>query len=80
MIDHVLVTVQAESIKRDMELPIKITVEELSEKLLEILRELAPDKFQEKEHIRLIFEDIVLSGSKTLEEHYVWDGSVLKVQ
>ena len=80
MIDHVLVTVETANIKRDMELPVKIPVKELCSNLLEVLRELAPDEFQEKESVTLVFEDIALSGAKTLEENYVWDGSILRVR
>lgn len=79
MVDHVIVTVETNTQKKDMELPDKISVELLSKKLLEVLKELIPMEFREKEQIDLYFENIRLNENKSLREQYVWDGSILKV-
>ncbi len=80
MIDHVLVTVASEKQRHDMELPVKMPVGELKEKLLEILKEAEPKAFQGKSQIDLIFEEYLLSDEKTLEESYVWDGCIISVK
>lgn len=80
MIDHVLVTVKSGAFHNDMELPVRISVKELSEKLLEIFKGLSPEIFGEKETIDLYFEGIRLNPSKTLEDSYVWDGCILEIK
>ena len=80
MIDHVLVTIETEKTRRDMELPDKLPVDELSKKLLEVLRENLPSEFRNKDGISLFYEGRQLIGGKSLSEQYVWDGSILKIR
>ena len=82
MIDNVIVTVNAESqaFSVDMELPAQLPIKELAPKILEILKEIDPSKFESMEKISLISNGEILPENATLESEAVWDGKILIVR
>lgn len=81
MIDHVIVTVRADSgrFEEDMELPSKISIADLAPQLLENLKAMSPYQFSGRSEIRLKCGQTILDDEDTLEKGHVWDGAVLEV-
>ena len=82
MIDNVILTIDAEirGISVDMELPAQLPIGELSPKLLETLKEIAPDSFRGVEKLSLIYNGTQLTENATLESEAIWDGNTLIVR
>ena len=81
MIDHVIVTVRSEAngFDVDMELPSKVTVEDLAPQLLENLKAIAPHQFIGIEEIKIKYGKNILNFKDTLDSSYVYDGSILEI-
>ena len=63
----------------DLELPVKLKISELEEKILELLIEMDFERFGRVKKINLRYGEVSLLPDKTLEEYGVWDGSYLTV-
>ena len=63
----------------DMELPAFLPVSQLSDKVLETLKILAPREFGHVQEIRLAVQGRSLNPQSTLASVGVWDGAILEV-
>lgn len=63
----------------DLEIPSKLRIDELEEKILESLIEMDFERFGGVKKINLSYGGKVLEPNKTLEEYGIWDGSCLTV-
>ncbi len=61
----------------DLEIPAKLRIDELEEKILESLIEMDFEHFGSVKKINLSCTGKVLEPDKTLEEYGIWDGSYL---
>ena len=63
----------------DLEIPTKLRVDDLEEKILESLIEMDYERFGSVKKINLNCGGKALEPDKTLEEYGIWDGSRLTV-
>lgn len=63
----------------DLEIPAKLRIDELEEKILESLTEMDFERFGSVKKINLSCGGKALEPGKTLEEYGIWDGSRLTV-
>jgi len=63
----------------DFEIPAKLVISELENKIIESLSEMDFERFGNVKSIRIVHNDIELDESKTLEDYGIWDGSYLKI-
>lgn len=63
----------------DLEIPTKLRIDELEEKILESLIEMDFERFGGVKKINLSCGGKSLEPDKTLEEYGIWDGSCLAV-
>lgn len=63
----------------DVELPLKLSIEELSKKLVETLKAIDYGRFVSVDSINIMFKDKLLNPENTLEDYGVWDGSYLTI-
>lgn len=63
----------------DFELPLKVTVEELSKKMIRFLKAKDGERYMYLSELNFAYKDRVLDKSETLYENGVWDGSYLKI-
>ena len=81
MIDSVIVTVKIDNTNKefDLELPAKMPINELSEKLIVTLDNIQDDLLYGVKEIKLKYdiEKRFLEDDETLEDAGIWDGSYL---
>ena len=63
----------------DFELPIKITIKELSKKMLDFLKAKDSESYAGLSSIKFEYKNRILEKDETLYENEVWDGSFLKI-
>ena len=63
----------------DLELPLKLSIEELSKKMVDTLKAIDYRRFASIDSIKLMYNDKMLNPELTLEDYGVWDGSYLVV-
>lgn len=63
----------------DLELPLKLSIGELTKKLLVTLKAIDYERFARIDSIGLVFQGRRLDPELTLEHYGVWDGSYLTV-
>ncbi len=81
MVDLAIITVldKNNDCLGDYELPLKITVEELSKKIVEFFKAKDSEKYANLSSVRIQYKEKDLESSETLYENEVWDGSILKI-
>ena len=81
MVDKSIVTIidKSDSIIGDFELPIKITVKHLSQKIVALLKAMDNEKYYALDKIKIQYNNNVLNEDDTLYENAVWDGSIIKI-
>lgn len=81
MVNSAIVTIidKRDTIIGDFELPVKITVDELSKKMIEFLKAKDSDTYIGLSDVSFQFKNRILDKSETLYENEVWDGSILKI-
>lgn len=79
--DDVIVTLEFEGGYEpiDVELPVKLQIDELEKKVLETLIEMDFERFGSVKKIKLSCGGRPLDPDKTLEEYGIWDGGILHV-
>ena len=79
-VDKVIVTVILNKNSAiDMELPAFLPLSELTGKILESLKILAPSEFEGTADIDLVHNGTVLDSRGTLASIGIWDGSILQI-
>ena len=63
----------------DFEIPIKITVKELQNKLVAMLKAMDCEKYEGLEVLEIEYQGDILSEDDTLYQNAVWDGSIVKL-
>ncbi len=63
----------------DFELPLKITIDELSRKMIRFLKTKDAERYLYLSDLNFAYKDRVLGKQETLYENAVWDGSYLKI-
>jgi hypothetical protein len=63
----------------DMELPVKMPVQELAVKLAAILQDMDPDRFYNLQNVEIMFNGRILEKDETLYQNGIWDGSGIKL-
>lgn len=81
MVDSAIITVldKNNDCLGDFELPIKISIEELTKKMIEFLKAKDGERFIGLSNLKFQYNDKELGNSETLYENEVWDGSFLKI-
>ena len=79
--EEVIVTVRLHPDKRelDMELPAFLPIEQLEQRLLEVLQEMDPLHYSGLSAVTLRSKDQTMDGEDTLAKVGIWDGSFLDV-
>ena len=79
--EDVIVTVRLHPGERslDMELPAFLPLEELAQRLLDVMREMDPVHYGMMSGATFRKKEQVLTGEMTLAKAGVWDGSILDV-
>lgn len=79
--DYSVVTLLFEKKYReiDLEIPLKIPIEELSRKMTDTLKAIDYGRFAGISNIGIMFNGNVLNPENTLEDYGVWDGSYLTI-
>lgn len=63
----------------DFDLPLKISVDELSRKLLAFLKAKESDTYASVFELKIRYNDRILDKTETLYDNGVWDGSFLNI-
>lgn len=63
----------------DLELPLKLNIGELQQKLLETLKAIDYQRFLQTNGVKIRFNNKILSVENTLEDYGVWDGSYIEI-
>ena len=63
----------------DFELPLKVTVGELSKKMVRFLKAKDAAQYMYLSQLNFAYKDRVLKEDETLYENAIWDGSYLKI-
>lgn len=81
MVDSAIITVldKNDNSLGDFELPIKITIEELSKKMVEFLKAKGAERYIGLSKLKFQYKNKELANNETLYENEVWDGSFLKI-
>lgn len=81
MIDSAIVTILDKNGIRlgDFELPVKITVKELSKKMMDFLKAKDSETYAGLSALKFQYKNRTLEQNETLYENEVWDGSFLKI-
>lgn len=74
----VIVTLQIGCNEMDMELPTLLPIAELNIRILETLRVLFPQRYNEWKAITLCYNGGILEPMQTLASLGIWDGSFLQ--
>lgn len=79
--DYTIVTLRfgENAFEVDLELPLKLSIGELTKKLLVTLKAIDYERFARIDGIGLVFQGRRLDLELTLEHYGVWDGSYLTV-
>lgn len=81
MVDRAIVTMidKSDNVIGDFELPIKITIKELSKKIVALLKAMDSEMYIGLDSIKIQYNDIVLNENSTLYQNCVWDGSIIRI-
>ena len=81
MVDSAIVTILDKNGMRlgDFELPIKITVRQLSKKMIDFLKAKDSETYTGLTTLTFQYKGRMLELNETLYENEVWDGSFLKI-
>jgi len=63
----------------DFELPLKITIGELTKKMVRFLKAKDGERYMYLSELQFAYKNRVLNDNETLYENGVWDGSFLKI-
>lgn len=79
--DNVIVTVQFERTYDpiDLEMPVRLAIDELEVKMLDTLKAMDVEHFERTQRVKFKYKNTVLEPDKTLEEYGVWDGSYITI-
>lgn len=80
MVKSVVVTIRAEGMEKDVELPCQIPLFEIEAKLLAGLKESDGKAFQTVSQIRLAQGKALLQQEMSLADLNIWDGSILTIR
>lgn len=80
MVDSAIITVldKRDVCLGDFELPLKLTIEDLTKKIIEFLKAKDSELYSGLSELKIQYKGRILSDSETLYENEVWDGSFLK--
>lgn len=81
MVDSAIITLidKNDMCLGDFELPLKISAEELSQKLIGFLKAMDSDKYSGLHNLKICYKNRELENNETLYENEIWDGSFLKI-
>lgn len=81
MVDAAIVTIIDKNNTEigDFELPLKVSVSELSKKIEAVLNAMDSDKYQGISDLRIEYKSKPLHDDETLYENGIWDGSIIKI-
>lgn len=81
MVDYAIITLLDKNNVNlgDFELPLKITVDELSKKMIKFLKAKDTERYIYLSDLNFSYNGKVLMKHETLYENEVWDGSILKI-
>ncbi|MBQ8802682.1 MAG: hypothetical protein IJZ53_03470 [Tyzzerella sp.] len=81
MVDYAIITIIDKNNVSlgDFELPLKVTVGELSKKMVHFLKAKDAQQYMYLSELNFAYKDRVLDRDETLYENAVWDGSYLKI-
>ena len=63
----------------DLELPLKLNVGELGQKLMETLQAIDYSGFSHITGLKIKYKNEILNAENTLEDYGVWDGSYIEI-
>ena len=63
----------------DLEVPLKLNIGELQQKILEALKAISFSRFSKTTGIKIRFKNEILNAENTLEDYGVWDGSYIEI-
>lgn len=81
MVDYAIVTlIDKNNVNLgDFELPLKITVDELTKKMIKFLKAKDGERYLYLSDLNFSYNGRTLMKQETLYENEVWDGSILKI-
>ena len=79
--DFAIITMRIPSLawQLDMELPVKVRIDELCGKILNTLKKYDPDTFQSISGISLQWNEKILNKGMSLSDYQIWDGNMLEI-
>ena len=63
----------------DFELPIKMPVEDLSKKLVDVLKAIDSERYKGISDIKIRYNNRILQNNQTLYSQGIWDGSIITI-
>ncbi len=81
MVDYAIITLLDKNNVNlgDYELPLKITIEELTQKMISFFKAKDGERYMYLSDLQFSYNGRVLMKQETLYENEVWDGSLLKI-
>ena len=81
MVDYAIITLFDKNNVNlgDFELPLKITVDELTRKMIKLLKAKDAERYLYLSDLNFSYNGKILMKHETLYENEVWDGSILKI-
>ena len=75
--DNVIITLKFERGYEpiDLEVPVRLSIDELEIKMLETLKAIDIERFEETQKVKFKYNNNILEPDKTFEEYGIWDGS-----
>lgn len=81
MVDYAIITLLDKNnvCLGDFELPLKITIEELTRKMIKFLKAKDTERYLYLSDLQFSYKGRILMKHETLYDNEVWDGSILKI-